>query len=217
MRKRVYYSDVAHSLHSDFPVTTRRVLALATFAVASAITAPALCEEQALPSAVRKAIGKDPGEAEGLPPRYIYREGTPIPSGYHLEELPRAGLVKAGFIVTGVAYSMGLIGAFSADFANESGWLALPFAGPWITIGRREYGCFGKRRTEDGYDAAKCLGDTVVLPLIFLGMAQAAGGTLLAVGYIATREWAVRDDDAAFTVIPAPVGSGYGLQLLGRM
>jgi hypothetical protein len=48
-------------------------------------------------------------------------------------------------------------------------------------------------------------------------MAQAAGGTFLAVGYTATREWAVRDDEVAFTVIPAPVGSGYGLQLLGTM
>jgi hypothetical protein len=196
---------------------TKYALALGAFAVALGISAPALAEEQQLPSAVRKAIGKDPGEAEGLPPRYVYREGTPIPAGYHLEERPRAGFVKAGFITTGVAYSTGLIGAFSANFANQSGWLALPFAGPWITIGRREYGCFGKRRTEEGYDAAKCLGDTVVVPLIFLGMAQAAGGTFLAVGYIATREWAVRDDAAAFTVIPAPVGSGYGLQLLGTM
>jgi hypothetical protein len=195
---------------------TRHATALGAFAVALGITASALAEEQPMPSAVRKAIGKDPGEAEGLPPRYVYREGTPIPSGYHLEERPRGGFVKAGFIVTGVAYSTGLIGAFSANFANESGWLALPFAGPWITIGRREYGCFGKRRTEEGYDAAKCLGDTVVVPLIFLGMAQAAGGTFLAVGYIATREWAVRDD-AAFTVIPAQVGSGYGLQLSGTM
>jgi hypothetical protein len=182
-------------------------------------TRDALAQGNYVPAAVRAAMGDGPPPSEAapsneLPPYYLYREGTPLPRGYHLEERPRKGFVTAGWVATGVAYTAGMFGAFARRYENESGWLALPFAGPWITLGRRDYACIGKRQAE--HNGVRCAGDVIIAPLILLGMAQAAGGTFLMIGYLSTREYAVRDQ-SALTLVPSPVGSGYGLSLVGTL
>jgi hypothetical protein len=149
-----------------------------------------------------------------LPPRYPYKEGQLIPPGYHLEDRPRQGFVAAGYIVTAVPYAIGLLAAVSADFANHSGWLVVPFVGPWLTLGRRENACVG--RAESAQDDGDCWTDLVMAPLIMDGIVQTIGGTFLAIGYLATKEWVVRDD-LAYVVVPAPIGSGYGLRVAGTI
>lgn len=195
-----------------------RALSLVGMVVFGAVR-EAAAEENYVPAAVRAAMGDGPTPRDGapsneLPPYYLYREGTPLPRGYHLEERPRQGFVTAGFVATGVAYTAGMFGAFARRYENESGWLALPFAGPWITLGRREYACIG--RTDAEQDGLRCAGDVIIAPLIILGIAQAAGGTFLMIGYLATRQYAVRDQ-TALTLVPSPVGSGYGLNLVGTL
>jgi hypothetical protein len=148
-----------------------------------------------------------------LPPHYPYREGTPIPPGYHLESRPRSGFVTAGFVVTGIPYAIGLMAASSATFANASGWLAIPFAGPWLTMGNREWRCLGKSESEQ---SDNCAPDLILAPLIVDGVIQTIGGTFLLIGYLATKEYVVRDD-LALVVAPSPVGSGYGLNLFGAL
>ncbi|MDQ2644813.1 MAG: hypothetical protein M3020_13440 [Myxococcota bacterium] len=149
--------------------------------------------------------------AYDYPPVYPYRDGMPLPPGYHLEERPRRGLVIAGWLTAGIPYALGLTVAASADFGNESGWLAVPFVGPWLTLGRRDYGCDER---EEGEEDRSCLEDTVVAPLILSGIAQTAGGTLLLVGYLVTKNYAVRNDVSS-VVLPSRVGSGYGLTWTG--
>ena len=151
-----------------------------------------------------------------LPPRYPYKEGTPIPLGYHLEDRPLRGFVIAGYLVTGIPYAIGLMAAAAADFANASGWLLVPFAGPWLAIGQRDYECMGRDLPEEEEDDARCLKDLVIVPLILDGSIQAIGGTFLVLGYALTKEYVVRDDIGA-VILPSAVGSGYGVTVLGTM
>jgi len=142
------------------------------------------------------------------PPAFAYRDGMPLPYGYRLEERPRRGLVLAGWLAAGIPYGISVMLAAGADFENESGWLVVPFFGPWLTLGRREYDC-------DGRNDQRCLENAVIAPLILSGIAQAAGGTLLILGYTLTKRWAVRND-LGFTVLPSRVGSGHGVTWVGR-
>lgn len=150
--------------------------------------------------------------AYNYPPTYPYRDGMPLPPGYHLEERPRRGLVIAGWLAAGIPYALGLTFAASSDFGNESAWLAVPFLGPWLTLGKRDYGCDEDSGDEDD---RSCLEDTVVAPLIMSGIAQTAGGTLLLIGYLATKMYAVRND-VSYVLLPSRVGSGYGLSWVGE-
>ncbi len=144
-----------------------------------------------------------------LPRRKPYREGDPIPPGYHLESHPRSGLVTAGWILTGIGYGTGMMAALSADFANETGWLAVPFVGPWMTLGKRR-SC-GEQ--EDG-TVVDCVGDVfAVMGLITDGIIQTLGGTFLLIGYTATKEVLVLD--TAIQVRPMRVGTGYGAGVSG--
>src|SRR5690606_1057318 len=52
-----------------------------------------------------------------LPPVLPYREGQPVPAGYHLEERPSRGALTTGYLLTGIPYDIGLIAAFSGQFA----------------------------------------------------------------------------------------------------
>jgi len=151
-----------------------------------------------------------------LPPVLPYEEGRPIPSGYHLEERPRQGAVVTGFILTGIPYGMGLIAAFTSEFANKSAYLALPWAGPWLTLGARESRCSGSSTSTEGEsDTMECAEDAMVITgLIIDGILQAVGGALLLAGYLAPSEELVRDG-VAFGVVPARVGSGHGLSAIG--
>jgi hypothetical protein len=143
-----------------------------------------------------------------------YKEGDPIPAGYDVVERPRTGLVVTGWVLTGIAYGISLIAATSADFENQSGWLAVPFAGPWLTLGRRNYGCDGDN-DDNAEDGAECVADVfVVMGLIMDGIMQTAGGTLLLIGYTSTKQELVRQD-SAFRLGPTRVGSGYGLGASG--
>ena len=140
-----------------------------------------------------------------------YQEGQPIPPGYYLDEGPIKGLVISGSIVLGVFYGLALMVASADGFPNESHWLAVPVAGPFITMAAREDRC-----DEDAY-ALDCVSDAMVRTyLIMDGIGQVAGATLLTVGLASTRRRLVRQDIADLTVAPARVGSGYGLSAFGR-
>jgi hypothetical protein len=152
-----------------------------------------------------------PEAAYGSLPDYAYRKGTLIPPGYHLEDRPRQGFVTAGYLVTGIPYAIGLMAAASAQFENQSGWLVVPFLGPWMTIGRRDYACIGKDDADR--DSADCAGDAVIAPLIVDGILQSVGGMFLAIGYLVTKQYVVKDE-LAFIILPSRVGSGYGLTLI---
>jgi hypothetical protein len=125
-----------------------------------------------------------------------YRAGQPVPSGYRLVEEPRYGLVTAGYLAAGIPYGIGLVVALSTDFDNGTEWLAVPFAGPWLTLGQRRYHC-DESSSGNSDDAAGCLGDVfVVMGLVMDGLIQAAGGALLLTGYLSTKKTLIREDVA---------------------
>jgi len=155
-----------------------------------------------------------PGKYQ-LPEVLPYREGQFVPHGYHLEERPIRAAIITGYVLTAVPYVIGALVASTSGFPNQSGFLLVPWAGPWITLGLR------KNRCETSYDESyeettdHCVEDTAAgVALAFDGIIQAAGGTLLVVGYLVTKTKMVRDAPAvSFTL--RPMGAGYGLSAFG--
>ena len=140
----------------------------------------------------------------------------PSPPGYHVEQVPRSGLVTAGYLVTGIPYFFSVVTALAANEQNETGWLLLPVAGPWITMGRRTYGCNPDQANSTTGQNLACVADIfVVMGLIFDGVVQATGATLLLVGYVATKPDLVRNDEG-LRVTPMRIGSGTGAGVVGR-
>ncbi len=127
-----------------------------------------------------------------------YRPGVPVPAGYRLVEEPIRGLLISGWLVTGIGYGMGVMGAAVADFANESSWMLVPVIGPWLTLGAREYySCKHEDSDGDGRDDAdpECTQDAlVILGLALNGMMQGAGAALLFMGYSIKKKKLIRED-----------------------
>jgi hypothetical protein len=114
------------------------------------------------------------------------------------------GAVVTGFAIGGVAYGIGLLTAISDDFDNQKGWLILPVAGPWITLGQREDTCREYDSIDDTYNDCVSNAFTPLL-LIIDGLMQVAGGTLVFVGNAAPRTWLVRDG-VSVSIAPTRVG-----------
>jgi hypothetical protein len=150
-----------------------------------------------------------------LPPVLPYKEGRPIPPGYRLEERPRRGLLITGYILSGVGYGIGLLGAYSSGFANKSGWMVVPWAGPWLTMGLRDYHDCDSVDDEETDDPLDCSVDALVVFALFMdGMLQLGGGIPLLIGYTVKKKELVRQD-ASLHLLPTRVGDGYGLTALG--
>lgn len=148
-----------------------------------------------------------PGAYE-LPPTLPYREGQPVPPGYHVEERRSRGAIITGYILTGVPYGIGLLAAVSSNFTNSSGYLLVPWAGPWLTLG------FRKNRCETSEDPAQCAEDMGVgMGLVMDGIVQGAGGVLLLVAHLAPYQKLIRNDQVSFRF--TPVGTGYGVGASG--
>jgi hypothetical protein len=127
--------------------------------------------------------------------------------------------VITGYILTGIPYGIGLLAAVGSNFTNKSGYLLVPWAGPWLTLGLRDSRCEDLESESDFDEAASdtwgCTEDAMVdWVLVMDGIIQAAGGAVLLAGYLATSPKLVRNEPG-FALAPAPVGSGYGLSALG--
>jgi hypothetical protein len=149
------------------------------------------------------------------PARLRYEEGDPIPPGYHVVHRARNGLVIAGTIAFSVSYGIAFSVAMINDFDDQTHWLAVPVAGPWLMM-------WGRSRPDcDSQTGTGCVEESLETVLRFYlaidGIAQAAGVGMLAFG-IAGRNILVRDDSyASVRLMPTRVGaSGYGAMLMGR-
>lgn len=150
-----------------------------------------------------------------LPPVMPYREGQPVPPGYHLEERPIRAALITGYVITAVPYFTGLLIAATSGFPNRSIFLVVPWAGPWLTLGLRENRCDTETYDEDSTDADGCIEDAVAgFALVFDGLMQGAGGALVLVGYLAPQTKLVRDTPpVSFRV--RRMGAGYGISAFG--
>jgi hypothetical protein len=149
------------------------------------------------------------------PARLRYEEGDPIPPGYRVVNRSRQGLVIAGTVTFLVSYGIPLTIALVANFEDETSWLAIPLAGPWLTMYALERpscnsssdpGCF-----DQGVDSI------LRFYLAADGVVQAAGALMLAFG-LAGRKILVRDGSyASVQFLPARLGpTGYGAMFTGR-
>jgi hypothetical protein len=137
--------------------------------------------------------------------------GGAVPSGFHVEERPRRGLIIAGSLLLGIPWAVGLSIASGSNFSNRSGWLAVPALGPWITLAARRNECSsyadGTARTcfDDGTNAA------TRTFLVLDGLMQTAGTVMLVVGLASKNKVITRDFVGSLHFTPAPVGThGYG-------
>src|SRR5690606_23934664 len=75
------------------------------------------------------------------PPRARYIEGTPLLEVYHIEDRANRGLVVGGAALIAVPYFIGAFGAMSVQGDGNTGYLAIPVIGPWLTLGARGSSC----------------------------------------------------------------------------
>lgn len=134
-------------------------------------------------------------------PRMIkdWRDGDPIPWGYHREERVRKGSVIAGSILFGVTYGYSLLAATAGNDIspndNKAAPLAIPVLGPFITI----------------KDSDSSLLNYI---LVLDGLAQAAGAYLAINAIVSPKAVLVRND---LSFLPAPMGKdGTGMMMMGR-
>jgi hypothetical protein len=151
-----------------------------------------------------------------LPPgmELPYEEGDEIPAGYRVRKQPRRGLVIAGAILTGTAWTFSLTGAVGSNFEEKSGFLVVPVLGPWLMLaagGARDREC----ASADEYDY--CNGDKSGLRAMMVldGLVQTAGAVMLVAGVALPRKRLVRTD-VTIGLAPSPVGEhGYGASAVG--
>jgi hypothetical protein len=133
-----------------------------------------------------------------------WREGDPIPPGYHPEEKPRDGLAIAGGIVFAIPYFISLLVAASSHNSTDE-VLYAPVIGPFLRIGDNSAGT----------NVADIVADVF---LAMDGAAQAGGVTMLILGTTTTKTVLVRNDVASMPVIvPMRFGNdGYGVGVAAR-
>jgi hypothetical protein len=150
------------------------------------------------------------------PPRYRYVEGTPLPEGYHIETRANRGLVIGGVATFGIPYLIGTFGTLSVLGDGNSGWLAIPIAGPWITLANRRTNCGEIGEPSPG--GFECFADEAGNGLLIAsGVLQAVGTAMIALGLASTREYAVADHAKLhITPIASPKGD-FGLVVGGTL
>ena len=141
-----------------------------------------------------------------------------VPPGYELEEHTPSTPIVVGSVMMGVPYATGLGIAAAEDFANSSGWLAVPVLGPWLTLASRDNPCeTAKDAQEFNSDVGHCVAEPFVRGMLVLdGVLQATGAVVLIVGASSSEKRIVKKQEPRVVAMPAPVGrTGYGVGLLG--
>lgn len=131
----------------------------------------------------------------GAPAILPYRNGLPVPAGYHVEKRAASGLIGTGIGTVALGYVVGLGVAASHDFEGSLGWMAVPVLGAWPAVAGSHVSC----NAQDVPAAKQCLSDaynqaTTIAIVAVDGMVQATGVVLLIAGLLSGRSELVRDD-----------------------
>jgi hypothetical protein len=133
----------------------------------------------------------------GLP----YNPNQPVPAGYRVVSEPDRAMLAESYSLFAFSYGAAAGSALAANSKNSSGYLLIPFFGPWLTEGRRTHADCSK----------SCAGDRFIDVLIVLdGLVQLGAGAGLLKGYLMRTPKLVRRD-IVMSVGPRPMSSGYGL------
>jgi hypothetical protein len=170
------------------------------------------------PAPVAAAPLPPPVPIHYLPKTRPYRDDAPPPEHYVLSDEPRRGFVIGGVIAVGVPYITGLlIAGVAQDFPNKSGFLAIPVAGPWITLATRD-------TCEDTGGVLDCAeSDAARRALLFDGIVQGLGTALIVTGLTWTKTVWLREDLAdnvqfmpGLDVARLPGDAPQGMSVVGR-
>ena len=124
--------------------------------------------------------------AKAKPPRMNPDDPPP---GYHTESRMRTGLVTGGALMLVIPYALSAGGAAAALGSNDRDYepLFIPVIGPFIALSSTH----ALQGTNDGLQqAGRVLGS---IGLIFDGLIQVTGASLLVVGLALPRDVVVRD------------------------
>jgi len=157
----------------------------------------------------------DPRLTAGLPAILPYREGLPVPAGYHVEERPAKGLLYTGAATLAAGYLGGLAIGLSRGFDGSLGWLAVPVVGVGPAIAGRKFKC----TAADVSEARECLRRanteaTTVAGVAIDGMVQVTGLLLLIAGLASSQSELVLN--APVQVQAAQRPGGFDLAVTGR-
>ncbi len=141
------------------------------------------------------------GDPEELP----YREGDPVPLGYHPERRPRGELVAASSVLFGLSYGFAVAVGASDGFQNKKGYLLLPLFGPVITVTAR----YGTRASDLNLGAVLAASIDTAL--------QASGLFLLLREELSPRPRLVRDAKSRLCVSPEFARDFVGPALTGQL
>lgn len=154
-----------------------------------------------------------PAEPSVAPETWTYSGGS-VPTGYHVEQQPRRGLVTAGALTLGIPWALGVAIASSRDFSNQSAWLVVPVLGPWFNIAAR------KSETTCDYDGDACYvvkDHSFQAMMIVDGLTQAAGAIMVIYGLASPKQVVTPDLPGRLHFAPATMGKlGYGGALSGE-
>jgi hypothetical protein len=142
----------------------------------------------------------EPAPSWTLGPKQLdYREGEPIPPGYHTAERVRKGRVVGGSIMFGAGYFAALIAYGVASKANDHEYwpLVIPAIGPFVTMATANV------------PIVKGDGAPGVLLLID-GLVQCGGLTLAILGFTDKKTVLLRND-VGLRVTPLIGGGVYAL------
>lgn len=142
-----------------------------------------------------------------LPKQLPYR-GEQTMDGYVLDERRRWWMIITGGALFGLGYIAALAGGSEHDFDHGFGFMAIPVAGPWVTMATHDEVCAddGEVCFEDNSEDAQ---------LAAVGILQVAGAVLLPIGLMSTKQVWLRKD-LAVGFMPTRVGrNGYGAVLQG--
>jgi hypothetical protein len=142
------------------------------------------------------------------------------PAGYRYEEHTSATPIVVGGLMLAIPYATGLGIAGAEDFANASGWLAVPALGPWLALSGRGDPCDRAKDAQDfNSDVGNCVAEPFVRGMLVLdGVLQATGAVVMIIGASSSdkRLVPIRERTGRVVAMPQPVGrSGYGMGVVG--
>lgn len=133
-----------------------------------------------------------------------------------METRANRALVMGGAVTLGIPYLIGTFGTLSVMGDGNTGWLALPVLGPWLTLANRRTSCGEIGEPSPG--GFECFSDEAGNGLLIAsGVLQALGTAMIAIGLVNTRDYAVADY-AKWHVTPVATPRGdYGLVVSGAL
>ena len=140
-----------------------------------------------------------------------WKNGDPIPSGYHVESRPRLGLIIGGGVTLGAFWLLEWTSTVTGCRGCTAGNVAfsfVPVVGPFLQLSQLNFSCANGRGC-----------DPIIAPFMVIdGVVQIVGFGLLLGGLLSSHDVLVYNGpgDMQGTLMPMPLKDGFGLATVGH-